>query len=195
MTPSGASSPLASSIAHSPLFKLSPELRNKIYCLVLIQDDDEDWMADYRITVDKATGVPEPALLLTNKVLRAEASGIFYYENNFCCNITDFDPAPVLLLQSKLAMSIADHPMQIDIERGDSSVNWKNLVSWLHMCHRGECPGLDRSESGERDGGEARLLEGLFELESKRLIISPDALDLVLVSIYCALEEINMDWW
>lgn len=41
MTTSGNSARLGSSVAHSPLFKLSAELRNTIYRLVLVEDRDE----------------------------------------------------------------------------------------------------------------------------------------------------------
>lgn len=75
VTTSGNSARLGRSVAHSPLFKLSAELRNTIYRLVLVEDYDF-WGVE-PVVVDKANGVPEPALLLSNMVIRSEALGIF----------------------------------------------------------------------------------------------------------------------
>lgn len=125
-----------SSVARSPLFRLSAELRNNIYRLVLVEDHDDCCIEC--VVVDQINGIPEPPLLLSNKTIRAEALGIFYYENHWDCEVRKFDPAPVLLLQSKFKMPFSEHPMYITItsvRRAVDSKTWRNLTRWLHMCH------------------------------------------------------------
>jgi hypothetical protein len=106
-TPSDASARLASSVAHSPLFRLSPEIRNRIYRLALFKDR-EHWHDSWWTMVDKPSGIKEPALLSSNKIIRSEASGIFYYENQFHCYVDNFDLAPMWLLKSKFTMPLCD---------------------------------------------------------------------------------------
>lgn len=132
MTTSGNSARLGRSVAHSPLFKLSAELRNTIYRLVLVEDHDDCCVEP--VVVDAITGIPEPGLLLSNKVVRSEALGIFYYENHWDCEVRNFDPAPVLLLQSIFKMPFSKHPMFITITSVRREVNrktWLNLTRWI----------------------------------------------------------------
>jgi hypothetical protein len=164
-TPSDASARLASSVAHSPLFRLSPEIRNRIYRLALFKDR-EHWHDSWWTMVDKPSGIKEPALLSSNKIIRSEASGIFYYENQFHCYVDNFDLVSMWLLQSKFTMPLCDHPMGVEIMIGDGSTpDWKKLVACLHMCHKGECAALTVQEEEEiyfTDLAATRLLEGLF---------------------------------
>jgi hypothetical protein len=190
-----APAPSTSSVARSPLFKLSPELRNRIYRLVLVADT---WAptVDWQVVVDKANGIPEPALLLSNKIVRSETYGIFYYENDFLCIVSDCDPAPIFLLQAKFTMPFRDHPTDIEVVRDHSGGNWKNLVSWLHMCHRGECAGLTRQEEvPPEERGETRLLDGLFTVATDCPEMSPSTLQKVIEPMRGALEAHDPYWW
>jgi hypothetical protein len=193
---SDTSTRLTSSVARSPLFKLSPELRNNIYRLVLVNDPDADFSdVDFQIIVDDVTGIEEPALLLSNKVVRSEASGMFYYENEFLCRIRNFDPAPILLLQSKFTMPFRDHPRKIEIVRDDYSGNWKNLVSWLHMCHRGKCGGLTVQEDLCLEFRcEARLLDALFKVAVGCPETSWSTLQKLIEPLRYALGELDEAW-
>jgi hypothetical protein len=194
-TSSGASALLSSSVANSPLFKLSPELRNRIYRLVLVIDHNDFFTSDF-VTVDKANGIPEPALLLTSKAIRSETSGIFYHENSFDCEIIDYDPVPMLLLQSKFKMPYRDLPIDVFTMRSKSGPafqwnyydRWKNLILWLHMCHRGECAAPDGEEHG-RYTSELALVEGLFEVAKKGPEISSGMLQCVIESMSLAFEN------
>lgn len=175
-----------SSVAHSPLFRLSPELRNTIYRLVLVEDHDEYEI--WPVEVDEF-GVPEPALLLSNKVIRSEALGVFYYENHFSCTVRNFNPAPVLLLQSKFKMPFDEHPMFISIRsdrRDITRKTWKNLVAWIHMYHKGKCPsffhGVDcHDQFGRDERAEMALVQGLFDVAEKCPKLSTQALDCVIM--------------
>jgi hypothetical protein len=199
-TSSDKSSKLISSVATSPLFKLSPELRNKIYRLVLVRDPWDDF-TNWEVIVDKANGIPEPALLASNKIIRSEASGIFYHENCFSCRVLDFDPTPILLLQSKFKEPLRKNPPDIELVRSRTKgeLIWENLVSWLHMCHRGECIGLlpfedDDFGPGMGHGPERRILEGLFSVAANCPGLSSAALDCVIESMHMALVEDDYAW-
>jgi hypothetical protein len=194
-TSSNDPAPITNSVTQSPLFKLSPELRNKIYRLVLvIVPDYDDYDPGFEIIVDKATGIPEPALLLSNKVIRSEASGIFYYENNFSCNVTDFDPAPMLLLRSKFTMPFSRHPMNIEVVLDHGSVDWKNLVSWVHMCHEGKCAPLIVQDDLMEFRCESRVLEAMFEVATGCPEMSSSTLQKVIEPLRYVLAEHNDLW-
>ena len=196
MTTSGNSARLGSSVAHSPLFKLSAELRNTIYRLVLVEGHD-GWFGEEPVVVDKINGIPEPGLLLSNKIVRSEASGIFYYENHWNCEVRNYDPAPVLLLQSKLKMPFSKHPMFINItsvRREVDGKTWRILVSWLHLCHKRKCPsffhGIDCISDYGRDAYvEMSVLHGLFEVVERCPEMPSDMLDRVIASMHLAWES------
>jgi hypothetical protein len=195
MTTSGNSARLGRSVAHSPLFKLSAELRNTIYRLALVEDHDDFCVEP--VVVDDVNGIPEPGLLLSNKVVRSEALGIFYYENDWNCEVRNFDPAPVLLLQSKFKMPFSEHPMFITItsvRREANRKTWRNLVSWLHMCHKGKCPslfyGVDCHDQFGRDQrAEMALLDGLFETAENCPEVSSKNFDRMIASMEMAWEH------
>ena len=192
---------LASSVARSPFFRLSAELRNQVYRLVLVIEDSgsEEFYED-SVIVDASNGIPEPALLLTNKIIRSEAADIFHYENDFCCYVENFDPAPVLLLQSKLKVSFSEHPTNVAIERRGNSFSWDNLVAWLHKCHRRECEGLLSHDdmygaSGYDFYAERYLLHGLFTVAVNCPEIQSSTLDTIIGSMYLPLVVINRGWY
>lgn len=195
MTTSGNSARLGSSVAHSPLFKLSAELRNTIYRLVLVQDHAEFEVVC--VAVDSLRGITEPALLLSNKIVRSEASGIFYHENHWNCEVRNYDPAPVLLLQSKLKMPFSEHEMVINVtsvRRDISYGTWRNLVSWLHLCHKRKCPPPfheddDLNLFGRDAYAEASVLRGLFDVVKRCPEMPSDMLDCVIASMYPAWES------
>jgi hypothetical protein len=192
-TSSDASAQLTHSVEHSPLFRLSPELRNSIYRLVLVRDI-WDHNIDCVVVVDKTNGIPEPALLASNKTIRSEASGIFYHENYFRCDVVNFDPAPVLLLQAKVQKPFRQHPMGIDVEISGYQVNFQNLVSWVHKCHRGECEGLTMQLEIDQWDTQTGLLEVLFGVATKCPEMSSDTLQKVIETTRIALGAYEYAW-
>lgn len=91
------------SVAHSPLFKLSEEVRDRIYRLVLIdQQDGPDGLIINPVAVHTDHGIHEPALLLCNKVIRSEALQIFYHENPLRCYVANYDPGPHVAFATKI---------------------------------------------------------------------------------------------
>lgn len=194
MTTNGSSARLGRSVAHSPLFKLSAELRNTIYRLVLVEDHDDFCIGP--VVVDDINGISEPGLLLSNKIVRFEALGIFYYENDWDCRVRNYDPAPVLLLQSKFKMPFSEHPMFISITSISRKVDhqtWHNLTSWIQMCHERKCPslfhGVDCIDQFGRDQfPDMSLLQGLFDIAERCPQMSSETLDCVMAHMETAWE-------
>lgn len=151
---------LPSSVAASPLFKLSPELRNMIYRFV--QGTGE------QVLITKSAGIPEPALLSVNKIVRAEASGLFYDENDFVCEISYFDHATLLLAARKYHIDPASGRAQFGLKRcfiqlHDHERNWSNLVAWLSDYYEEQCDGVGTIANYS---AELLLIRALFNMAS-----------------------------
>lgn len=85
------------SIADSPLFRLPPELRNRIYEYAVLSPGDP------MININEDNGIPEPSLLASCKTTRREAIGIFYSPsfNDVRMTIDSFHPAMVIIWARK----------------------------------------------------------------------------------------------
>ena len=109
--------------AASPLLRLPPELRNKIYQLVIVKHES--------IHIDKTTfNNHQPSLLRTCCAIRNEAVKIFYAESQFSITVEDWDAS---LLQ-RLDELLKTHGVQYSSDcalntHGDPS--WRNLLQWL----------------------------------------------------------------
>jgi hypothetical protein len=190
---------LPASVARSPLFKLSMEVRTMIYRLVLVdQRDDDDGSLVLNPIIVQNHGILEPSLLLTNKEVRHEASPVFYYENSFRCYTINYDPAPVGLLQIKLGFPFHCHEEEIrihNIQRTIGYDTWDNLVYWLHMCREGKLPSLFHDAAYDRQPGhsarsaESTLLEGLFDLAENSPGMSSRAFDDTIACMYKSWEH------
>ncbi|KAK5124394.1 hypothetical protein LTR85_001611 [Meristemomyces frigidus] len=105
------------------LLTLPGELRNRIYRLALVAHDD--------ITVDKENW-KQPALLQVCKRIRKEGSSIYYEENKFGFDATDFN--------SDALISWFQHGKRFpkSIEQGSCGPtgrnDWGNLLRWLKRC-------------------------------------------------------------
>lgn len=93
----------ASSVAHSPLFKLPRELRDYIYEYSFCSLYTPTGTGEDHIEVTKERGIPEPALLLTCKAVREEALVLFYGRSRFNLLSYSYDPAVMLLWNAKMA--------------------------------------------------------------------------------------------
>ena len=68
------------------LLSLAPEIRNRIYRYVLVEDEDSD------IIIDSDHALPaHPSLLHTCRQIRHEASEIYFAENVFVVRIHTYD--------------------------------------------------------------------------------------------------------
>ena len=183
---------LLKSVATSPLFKLPPEIRNMIYRYAIV--------TKARVRITKSSGIPEPALLSTCKILRSEACAIVYLENTFRCEVRDHDPASLSLAYRKfknaknLGVS-SQHVSSVQIEvcrRG--SRNWKNLIAWYHSCLQRTCCGVLQLEHEQRADAEERLLVGVFKIVCSSPKMTSSELDFVLESLRPVLVELRQDW-
>lgn len=150
---------LPDSVGHSPLFKLSSELRNLIYRFTPVKKD--------KISITKRQGIPEPTLLSVCKIIRAETFGIYYQENKFVCKIDSCDSATLCLAQPKvIAHGMSNQKSGLFKSRshvpGKRSSDWKNLVSWLLAYRERNCAGITGVANERRPSPELSLITGLF---------------------------------
>jgi hypothetical protein len=125
----------ANDCTHSLLLSLPPEIRNIIYRYALVEDE---------IEIDPPMSpVPEqPSLLQTNRQVRAEASDIYYKENEFVWCIEDFNvEAFVAWSESSRATKRSTLVMRLD-----GKPTWANLVWWLGVYCTRKAQGLGFSE-------------------------------------------------
>jgi hypothetical protein len=94
--------------SHSPLLKLPPELRNRIYEYALRFDNGI-------CEVNETVGIPESALLLTCKEIRREAIGIFYSVNKVHVELESFSPSLPILIEKKMCALHKQYGFQIEI--------------------------------------------------------------------------------
>lgn len=142
-----ASSSITDSVTDSPLFKLSPELRNAIYRYKLVTEES--------VYITKQQGIPEPALLSSCKIIRSEATGIFYSENMIICKMVNYDCSALRLIARKC--KTGHMKGKVERLRNDQRI-WKDLVSWLRVTHGGTCGGM----AGIVEGFEAEPEECMF---------------------------------
>ena len=119
---------------------------------------------------------------------------MFYYTKGFVCEVNNFDPAPILLAEGKVTWDdglpgIGSPVVSVNFDER----NWWNLVSWLHMCHRGKIIGWDAEVQGN-DEAEDKLLQGLFDVAIESSFYCPTTLDFVINSMRPAMVELHEDW-
>jgi hypothetical protein len=112
----------------SPLFKLSAELRNEIYHLVLLEEGE--------VTVSNA-GIPEAPLLSVGKATREEAIQIYYSRNVFHVRVEGWQSGTLVGWSLKLCGLDAAYGLKLKwhwcVKEDD--VNMANLHVWLQQCH------------------------------------------------------------
>jgi hypothetical protein len=119
--------------------------------------------------VDYANMIQEPALLLTCKLIRQEAIGIFYAENKFMADTPGFDPRAYLLLRRKIISLLENYgcriPMRVCISvRGPPC--WRNLLAWLKRFHAGIFPPPMLGEGFARENS---IREAIFVMSMFRI--------------------------
>lgn len=174
-------------VVQSRLFKLPPELRNKIYRSSLVTNN--------MVVISKSSGIPEPGLLLVNKVIRAEAAGIFYHENQICCEVWDYDHATLQLLSQKRDPPLFNNSPRVVVYVRVCSEerNWKNLVAWLHAYQQGRSSGFYKSQNDKLHGAEEQLVVGLFKI-CKSSTVTHRTLKRLLRAMRPAFVALHGDW-
>lgn len=156
----------------------------------MLVTDDELW-------ITKAHGIPEHALLSVSKTVRSETLEIFYLENNFHCEVSNFNHAAIELAYQKKGQLHLDparksglHDLGLKIT---GQRNWKNVVAWMQMC-REKRTGYLCANNCPKDSAEEQLLAGLFAVARDRALPTPEALDAVLACLRPALVAQHADW-
>ncbi|KAK4503838.1 hypothetical protein PRZ48_004753 [Zasmidium cellare] len=117
--------------APASFLSLSAELRNQIYELALIEDDD--------IPVTK--DLKEPGLLFVNRQIRSETRLMWFVQNRFEIPITDCAPGllePFMRFFVRIR-PLTNQPMSIDYGFIQTGRNWANLMEWCRVVHRYPC--------------------------------------------------------
>jgi hypothetical protein len=105
------------------------------------------------------SGIPEPPLLFTCKIIRKEATAAFYGVNNFRAVVDSLHPGVLVLIERKNKSLKASgvflrkdrSPQCVDLSYWYLSSNeWHNLRLWLQYVHAGE---LDRPNMGRESAG------------------------------------------
>lgn len=151
-----------------------------------------------QVSITKSAGIPEPALLSVNKTVRAEASRLFYDENDFVCEISYFDHATLLLAAGKYHVDPASGSVQFGLKRclirlHDHERNWNNLMAWLCDYYERQCDGLGTI----RDySAELLLIWSLFDMVSTARSTGLPTTDMVslLTCMRPALAAHHDDW-
>ncbi|KAK5127544.1 hypothetical protein LTR85_006884 [Meristemomyces frigidus] len=150
---------------HSGFLKLPPELRNRIYEMVLVEEDF--------IHVTRQPSF-EPPLLKTCHQIRDDALQIYFEMNAFVFYAPAFDSTAIMRWTAKVRRmgegmrAIAAHWQSVF----DDMPDWSNLMLWLRRYHAGE------AESGIDDDNP-----------------SPDQEDKILVMMFGMVEDLaDLRW-
>lgn len=129
----------SSSVALSPLFKLPRELRDYIYEYSFYSLYTPNGSREPDIKVTKDEGIPEPALLLTCKIVREEAVMLFYGQTRLNLVIHSYDPATMLLWSAKRVHLKREYNLTAATQNVSRAgpISWINLKRNLQLIHSG----------------------------------------------------------
>ena len=115
---------------NSRFLALPAELKNEIYRVSLVQD--------YIWVPSTGPAPKEPGLLSVCREIRHDALQIYYKENSFCFDITDFDATRHIdFCQTNGRLEFANHNSRFTFDEEPGS--WPNLKKWLEAYYKGEC--------------------------------------------------------
>lgn len=204
----------AESIAKCPLFKLPPELRNRIYHYAVVAMPEERLIRDFGqrlgfIRITRDDGIPENALLMTCKTIRKEAIGIFYTNHQIVPVIESLDPSSMILWSSKRISLSKQYGLEL---RELDSLNWDsvevqgdrdsdNVRKWLRLTHSG----VTGDESRPSDlvlllsdvydqNGEAGVILAMMEMAANLKALPWAVVDRCLHGFFEALWSMNGHW-
>jgi len=176
-------------VAHSPLFKLPRELRDYIY--------DYSFCSPRRHRITKDGGIPEPALLLTCKLIREEAAVLFYGRNRLMLSITSDDPTTMLLWElKKLCLTRAyGFKLYSPHFRHTGRRNWNNLKLMLRLHLTENISSLSSSPPCSPTRSQERLfVAGLFKAVRKMRGWPWDRVEAVFDMLRPGLVHIRNEW-
>lgn len=176
-------------MAHSILFKLAREFRDYIY---------EYSFCGPRYDVTKHGGIPEPALLLTCKIVRDEAIPLFYGgDKRLRLVVNSYDPAVLVLWNMKFAQLARVHafrPAKVDL-RHIGIRNWDNLKWALQLHSAKKISPLNGAPPGSpRYTDERFFIKGLFQVVEEMKDRPWEAVEAVLDMLRPGLVKLHRDW-
>ena len=185
------------SVAHSPLFKLPRELRDYIYEYSFYSLYTPGSDGEYRINVTKDEGIPEPALLLTCKIIREEAIMLLYGQYRFMLIIESHDPAVMLLWNAKMVHLQRDYNL-VTASQGASRAgprSWGNLKRTLQLVHSGHHLFVDMGERGAYNySQEEEFLQGMFNVARSMYYEEWELVEDTLQMLRQGLVAMDRDW-
>lgn len=148
--------------ARPSLLALPAELRNEIWRLVLVQR---------QIIVINGPGYfhTEPGLLKVTMSIRQEASGIYYVDNKFACDIFDFDSTVFKRWVTVSPFRIYQDPAKPMLLGVARSTDWPNLKQWLKDVYEGKPLGIKSSETGREGYSHGYFAVQLFEIVRREM--------------------------
>lgn len=180
----------STSIDRSPLFGLPRELRDMIY--------EYTFSSSTAIRITKHAGIPEPALLLACKIIRDEAIASFYCPGRLIFIMDSYDPAVMLLWDSKTACLARDHNLRPVTPRchRHGPRDWNNLKRSLQLHHdvvlhtriRGRAPGSDRYTK------EKAFIGALFDVAFNMRCQTWEVVEGVLEKLRLGLIKLHNEW-
>lgn len=121
--PPPEAAPEETSTTGSLLLDLPAELRNRIYFAALVSEDP--------IKVDRNNFGP-PEILATNRQIRAEASAIYYCDNTFRIDCTNFDSKVLWAFIDRSAKYTLHLPAkELECAFTGEPTSWPNLLEWV----------------------------------------------------------------
>ena len=169
------------------IMNIPPELRNLIYRYTLIETE-----GDAEISIPASGAPPQhPPLLHTCRLIRKEATAIYFEENKFAFELRDFDNTR-LRRWCGLSRQHRDTPV---IFKFWGRPVWTNLLQWLEDYHNELCPGCDAAIFGSCNPMSiaCRLFRFVDDQEERRETDWEELRSILEVMHQCLVIE-NPDW-
>ncbi|KAK5744422.1 hypothetical protein LTR17_002132 [Elasticomyces elasticus] len=126
---------------------IAPELRNKIYELVLLEEDI--------ICVDKKLRVP--ALLQVCRQIRTDTLAMWYERNTFCFTIMHCNPGLILRFDELIMATELVNNTAVEMRSFvKGKPNWGNLMKWCRAVYLQDALALVKDD-GRDDGRTEKL--------------------------------------
>lgn len=146
----------------NPLMRLPGELRNEIYRLVLVSNN--------QLRVTKSSIPTQPPLTMVSRQIRKEAIAIFYHENKFGVEVVNNDGRHEGVWLAKIGrentnlldFSRIHEDYYIFLFSQNSTNPWKNLLQWLKDFYHYKAGSPGRGPNRENRMGPLTVLVLLF---------------------------------
>lgn len=115
------------------LLTLPPEIRNQIYQLVLVSEENIEISAARQISIPE-----EPGLLRTCCQIRNEARPMYFLQNSFTFSVHNWD-ATLLLKWAQVSPLHRATRILYTANLVSHKESWENLMVWLETCAEGRC--------------------------------------------------------